>query len=387
MLTPYRRHLRRCPHRLEGQHFTLCECPVWAYGSDHRGEPVRRSLQTSDWARALERISNWGLAPSPAALEATAPRIKLSKAVDAFLADARARNLKLNTILGYERTLFRLREALPVNVRVPSVDVSALDRFRRSRQIAPRSSATELQILRTFFGWCHEREWVERNPARQLRMPRVDDVATLPFTAEEIEKLIAATDRIFSTNARETPYIRARARAMVYALLYSGLRISDVSLLRRAALDESTRHLTLRITKTGVPLKVQLHPDAVQALVTLPAQNPEYFFWTGRGAPDRCAKNMWRTIKRLGALAGVENAHPHRFRDTFAVDLLTHGADIWTVQELLGHESVKTTQKHYAHFVVAHQARLDAATATLDFEPKTRRPVLMHPLQNRSGNA
>jgi integrase/recombinase XerD len=139
--------------------------------------------------------------------------------------------------------------------------------------------------------------------------------------------------------------------------------------------------------KTGVPLKVLLHPDAAQCLTSLPVQNPEYFFWTGRGQLIRCGKNIRRTIQRLGVLAGVAHAHPHRFRDTFAVQLLTNGADIRTVQLLLGHTSLKTTERHYAHFVAAHQAILDTAAATLDFRPKTARPLLVHSPKRRRRNA
>ncbi len=61
------------------------------------------------------------------------------------------------------------------------------------------------------------------------------------------------------------------------------------------------------------------------------------------------------------------SGHPHRFRDTFSVRLLELGNTLHTVQLLLGHTSIKTTEKHYAPFVKSFQAHLDAATAGLDF--------------------
>ena len=266
---------------------------------------------------------------------------------------------------------------------VNSIDVIALDGFRSKRTVKPRTARKEISQMRTFFAWCKVRKWIDDNPAKLLGMPKVNDVATLPFSADEIRRLLDACDQIGSRDSTAVPYIRRRSRALLYALLYSGLRISDVVKLKRSALDESSRHLTLRTKKTDHPIKVQLHPDAVKALVTLPAKNPAYFFWTGRGSTETYAKNMWRTIQRLGELAKIENAHPHRFRDTFAVELLTQGADIRTVQMLLGHDSVRTTEKHYAHFVAAHQALLDSATARLNFEPKAARPVLVHTRKNR----
>jgi integrase len=185
----------------------------------------------------------------------------------------------------------------------------------------------------------------------------------------------------------EDAYIRQRARALVWALIYSGLRVGDVAQLRRAQLEPSG-HLVLRVEKTGVPLKVLLHADAIRDLESLPANggNTKYFFWTGRGKVSTITGSLRRTIDRLGKLAGV-HAHPHRFRDTFAVELLTQGADIRTVQKLLGHESVRTTELHYAHFVKAHQDLLDRATATLDFRPKPARPLLVKPVKNRRRNA
>jgi integrase/recombinase XerD len=190
---------------------------------------------------------------------------------------------------------------------------------------------------------------------------------------------------ISSDNPEGTDYVRRRARALVYTLLYSGLRISDVAALERSALDTATRHLTLRVLKTGVRQKVLLHPNAAAALTSLPAQHPKYFFWTGNGDIETCIKNLRRTVQRLGTIAKV-HAHPHRFRDTFAVELLTNGADIRTVQQLLGHTSVRTTEKHYAHFVAAHQALLDSAAATLDFERGNGGPLLVHTGGNRRRN-
>jgi site-specific recombinase XerD len=385
MLTPHRRHLKACEHGNKGWNYTPCNCPIWCDGIVG-AKRVTVSLRTTNWDRALRRIKALERGEEIGFEIVDAATRTLGDCIDGFLKDMESRNARESTLRSYRGTFAHLKTAMSAERPVAHVDVEAVGAYRNSRNIKPRTARKELEHLRAFFAWCQDRKWISDNPARRLRMPLAEDVATLPFSPEEVGKLIAACDHISGSNPSTTPYIRRRARALVYTLLYSGLRIGDVGLLRRSALDEDTRHLTVRTTKTGVPLKVRLHPDAAKALLTLPARNPVYFFWTGRGDSKRCAKNMWRTIRRLGNLAGVKNARPHRFRDTFAVELLTQGADIRTVQQLLGHESVRTTEKHYAHFIAVHQALLDSATAKLNFEPKPARPVLVNSRKNACRN-
>lgn len=383
LITTYRRHLATCPHLAKGQHYTMCDCPVWAYGTLPSGQTIRTSLRTTDWLRALRRIEILKRGGEDNSLIDTVT--KLSDATKRFLQDGRARKLRGTTLALYGYVFGHLEKFCGANYPLTAIDTAQLDRFRAQRGIMPSTQRKEIGFLRAFFAWCVDRGWISKNPAKRVRLPQVTEIATLPFTNKEVLKLLAACDQISSDDPAETAYVRKRARALLYVLLYSGLRISDVAKLRRDALDPKTRHLTLRVMKTGVALKVLLHGDATQALETLPALNPTYFFWSGQGLEITCVKNLGRTIKRLGKLATVR-ARPHRFRDTFAVELLSNGTDIRTVQLLLGHESVRTTEKHYAHFVAAHQALLDTAAATLDFQPKTRRPLLVKPLQHARRN-
>lgn len=385
MLTAHRRHLPDCPHLSKGWNYTLCDCPVWCDGRIGAGPRLRKSLNTTDWARALRRMAAWERGEDAPESSRGSGRT-IAQAAAAFLESRRQQNLKASSIASYART-FRHVEAMIGKEPVADVQVATIEAYLDSRQIAPRTRRKELEYLRAFFAWCLDRGWIAGNPARRIRPPRIDDIATLPFTPEEIIQMLEAAERMVGMWTEDTPLVRRRARALVLTLLYSGLRVGDVAQLRRAALERSG-HLVLRIMKTGVPLKVLLHPDAVAALEALPAPggNPTYFFWSGNGDIDDCSKSLWRTVARIGKLAGV-HAHPHRFRDTFAVELLTRGVDIRTVQQLLGHESIKTTEKHYAHFVAAHQLILDSAVSSLDFRPKSGRPVAVSPLKNRRRNS
>lgn len=354
-ITPYRRHLRTCEHQHRGQNFTLCACPIWGDGT-LGGKRWRRSLKTSDWEQALRCIRTLTLtAPSDQ------PKSKALQQIAAeYLAECSARNVRESTIKSYRRTLATLPD-----VRLSQITTATISEWRMFRDVAPSTQRKELEHLRFFFAWCRKRKLLAENPLEGIAPPRVDQVPTMPYTQEQVEALLAACAQIASDNPEETPYIRRRARAFLLLLLYSGLRRSDAAVLRRSALN-ADGYLFLRMEKTRQPLKVQLPPDVARELRALPAENPDYFFWTGVSKPSTVAGNLWRTIKRVGAIANVD-ATTHRFRDTFACRLLEHGHDIRTVQKLLGHTSVRTTEKHYAPWVQSHQKLLDSATATLDF--------------------
>jgi integrase/recombinase XerD len=377
-ISTYRRHLKTCPHAAKGIGWSLCDCPIWAYGTLPSGQKIRKSLGTASREKANEiadmleagRDPYWlQQAPDPAPAQRT-----VGDAVTAFLETWERNGAKPSTLVAYRHTF----QHLPQSVALAGLNVEA---HAATRKVKPSTLRKELLHLRTWLGWCVERGWVQENAAKKVRVPREATLTTLPFTSEEVTRLLAACDRILQQ------CWRPRTRALILTLLYTGLRISDVARLRRSALD-GDGYLTLRVLKTGVPIKLLLHPSAREALNALPPiEQGVYFFWSGDSKLATVISHLETTVRRVGKLADVENAHPHRFRDSFAVELLTRGADIRTVQMLLGHTSVRTTEKHYAHFVAAHQELLDSASARLDFQPKPGRPLLVKPLHNRMRNA
>ncbi len=116
--------------------------------------------------------------------------------------------------------------------------------------------------------------------------------------------------------------------------------------------------LFLYTAKTGTPVYCPLPPCVVEALSAIPEGT--YFFWTGFSTPKTAAGNWQSSLKRLFILAGIPDGHPHRFRDTFSVELLLAGVPIERVSILLGHQSVRITEKHYVPWVRARQEQLEA---------------------------
>jgi integrase/recombinase XerD len=149
-----------------------------------------------------------------------------------------------------------------------------------------------------------------------------------------------------------------RLRAFILFARYSALRIGDAASCDVDRL--SGNRLFLYTQKTGVPVYVPLPPCVVEALDACPRTSERYWFWTGVGSKETLAGNWRRTFRRLCEIACVKGGHPHRFRDTLAVELLLDGVLIERVSKLLGHSSVRITERDYAHWVQARQTQLES---------------------------
>lgn len=116
-----------------------------------------------------------------------------------------------------------------------------------------------------------------------------------------------------------------------------------------------------RRTKTGTDVAVVIPPAVSADLLTVPNDHPDYFFWqTGRGKEQSAVTNWQHDLRAMFRGAGMPAGHPHQLRDTFAVALLEKGVPLEEVSMLLGHESVKTTERHYSPWITRRQNRANA---------------------------
>lgn len=362
MLTIYRRHRKSCSHRNEGRKYRRCYCPIWMDGF-LGDEEIRESLQTRDWQKAQEIVRQWEAEGLRSSEPAHSQPVTIHEASQKFLADAEARKLNEATIYKY-RLLFRQIEnfAERRGLRfVEQLDVDTLGMFRAEWHDSPRSSLKKLERLRAFFHFAEKRKWVEGNPASELKAPRVPARPTMPFTHEEMTRVIAALDFYADRTARNGRANAHRLRSLVFLLRYSGMRIGDAISL---STDRITgNRLFLYTAKTGVPVYTVVPDFVVRILESTPRMTERYYFWSGAGK-FYTAVRVWETrLRKLFGLAKMPGGHAHRFRDTFAVELLLAGVPLERVSMLLGHQSVRVTERHYAPWVRSRQEQLEADVA------------------------
>lgn len=329
---------------------------VWWMRGSLRGEQVRRSLDTRNQETAytrirdLERAADGGLAPAT-----------LADLRDGFLSGYHG-----ETRRRYAWLLDQLASSIPERRFIYEITVGDLEVFLAGRQLHPNTVRRDIQALRAVWRYAVEHDLTTRNVAQKLRLPPEVPAETLPFMRAELESMRRAIATMRAGTAPQPERDRAlrrRVTAQFLTLLYTGLRRRDVALLRRSAVREG--RLIVRTSKKGTTVSLALKPELLAALRRLPAGG-DYFFWTGRGRRETAASNLARTFTRVMRRAGVRG-HLHRFRDTFAVELLIAGTDIRLVSKLLGHTSIRTTEKHYAPWVAAFQRQADEAVQRLDF--------------------
>jgi site-specific recombinase XerD len=307
------------------------------------------------------------------------PVVTIADAMRDYLKDCRSRKLAESTLTSYDNALIAFREYCAAR-GIRDMRGLRLEDFRghrNSRDVAATTQRKEIEHLRAFCAFSLDHDWIDANFAKKLKPPKDTGPVTLPFEPHEIHSLLDACGMIVNNFKASAERARLRARALLLLMLYGGFRVSDAVSLERTRLGADGKILMYAM-KTGVPLYVKLHADCVDALRALPIES-KHFLWSGKSKLTTATGSARRTVECISKIADVK-ARPHRFRDTFAVELLLAGEDIRTVQLLLGHESVATTEKHYAPFVKRFQDRMDSATAKLHFgRPIVDVPAQPHP--------
>jgi len=377
MLSVYSRHYPPCPS--DDINYKRCRCPKWingVLGSD--GPFIRRSAKTRSWEKAeefkreLEAEYETKENDDRDAVAVTSEKVSVKDAVMRFLKSKRNENLadstidKLKTIFEKQFLSWATESRLK---HLEDITTADLEAFRDTWEDGPLAKKKKQERLIGFFYYSLRLGWIKSNPAVSLGRIRADGPPTDYFPKHEFDHIIDATYIYQPKGWVECRNQATRLRILTLLMRWSGLAIRDAVTLERRRLNDKDE-LFLYRAKTGNPVYVPLPPNVAEALRTIPpgpTPNPRYFFWSGNGSPKSVVGNWQRSFRRLFKISDLrredgtpKRCHPHMFRDTFAVEMLLAGVPLEQVSILLGHKSVKITEKHYAPWVKARQELLAA---------------------------
>jgi integrase/recombinase XerD len=357
VLTIYRRHKKACKHRKEGRKYRRCRCPIWADGFLDETE-IRMALHTQDWEKAQQMVREWEA--EGARVDSKAQPITIKQAVDDFLADAKSRKLQERTIYKYRFLLDQLLAFAQLQGMrfLKELDAPALRKFRVTWKDNNLAALKKLERLRSFLRFACDNAWLAENPAKKLSNPRVTARPTLPFSHDEMIRILAAATKGIGESRPEGRDNARRLRALVLLLRYSGLRIGDAVSCSVERLSEGK--LRLYTQKTGTHVHCPLPEFVAEELDSIAMKGERHWFWTANCKLKTAVTDWQARLRTMFEDAKVTDGHAHRFRDTFAVELLLEGVPLERVSIMLGHSSIRVTEKHYAPWVRERQEQTEA---------------------------
>jgi integrase/recombinase XerD len=256
------------------------------------------------------------------------------------------KGLAANTLDSYRRDLAHFGRFL---ADTPPSEVST-DRLRsyldalREAKLSNRSIARHVTTLKGFFGYLTEERHLSFNPAELLSSPRIGSSLPKYLSHQSVEQLLQPAGESAATGLRD--------RAMLDLLYATGVRVSELIKIRLGELDFDQGILQV----TGKGNKQRLIPVGREALASVQGYCTEErptilkgrvsasLFVTARGG-GMTRQGFWKLLKTHGRAAGISSPlSPHVLRHTFATHLLEGGADLRSVQAMLGHTDIGTTQ-------------------------------------------
>ncbi|WP_342637102.1 site-specific tyrosine recombinase XerD [Fusibacter bizertensis] len=258
------------------------------------------------------------------------------------------KKLSENTLLSYKRDLkFFGRYLEEYNVTSSFLTVSQVDLmtyviYLKKSGKANATISRFVASLRTFYSFLHHRGFIESNPSLELEAPKLDRKMPQVLTLPEVERLLARPDIRTSIGKRD--------KAMIELLYATGIRVSELISLTLSDVNTTMGYVKCKgSNKTRVIPLGSMASRAIDIYLkdgrTHMVSGDEEALFVNYYGKKLTRQGFWKVIKRHSEEAGIHKSiTPHTLRHSFAFHLVQNGADLKSVQEMLGHSDVATTQ-------------------------------------------
>lgn len=267
------------------------------------------------------------------------------------------RGYSSNTVDSYRRDIYKFQEYMKKeNASFNDVESNLIRNFLLEETlngISKRSSQRRLVAMRRFYEWMLKEGKVKFNPFKIITSPKLDK--TLPDFLHQEE-----IDQLFEEDSKREDFLALRDHAILELLYASGLRVSELVSLTLESLNPNQR--TIRVKGKGnkeriVPYSIEckkaldkyINECRNEIIAKNKIENPTNALFLNSRGEGITTRGVEYILKSIEKKIGMElDLHPHKMRHSFATHLLDEGVDLRVIQEILGHESLETTQV-YTH--------------------------------------
>ena len=256
-----------------------------------------------------------------------------------------------NTEVSYERDLkkmmryFEGEQHITEVSRITETNLNSYMLYLENRHFAPSTVSRSVASMRAFFQYLTRERVIDKDPSEHLKPPKVEKKMPEVLTVREVDLLLAQP-------SQETPK-GIRDKAMLELLYATGIRVSELIHLTWPDVNLSMGYITCRerdkerVIPFGSVARRALHHYLADARkVFVGDQETEVLFTNCSGKP-MSRQGFWKILKGYAASAGIEkDITPHTLRHSFAAHLIQNGADVRSVQEMMGHSDISTTQMY-----------------------------------------
>ncbi len=271
------------------------------------------------------------------------------------------RNLSSHTIRNYLSDLYLFRSFLESSGNVMNTEginpliLRSYMAYLKKKGLRSTTVARKLATLRSFFQHMTEEGWVDQNPAQVVSTPKQEKRLPICLTVDDAQRLINQAEPILSEAPPSEPLWQAlRNRAILETFYSTGMRISELVALKKEDIDFQAE--LVRVFGKGKKERVvpigERAIGVLKEFLQLEPVSREAIFCNRKGAA-LTTRSVHRIVKRFMQKIDRPSGSPHTLRHSFATHLLEGGADLRSVQEMLGHASLSTTQR-YTHLQFDH---------------------------------
>ena len=253
-----------------------------------------------------------------------------------------------NTILSYKRDLEKFMAFLGTQsisdlASVNETTMNAYILMMEQEQFATSTISRNIAALKSFFDYLERNERYQSNPAARLKAPKIEKKTPEVLTVAEVTRLL---EQPAGRNNKEL-----RDKAMLELMYATGIRVSELVSLTVNDINVQAGYIRCsergreRIIPIGSVARISLRQYLKQARPAMLADDNSSILFPNCSGQPMSRQGFWKILKQYAAKAGIEaDITPHTLRHSFAAHLLENGADLRSVQEMLGHSDISTTQ-------------------------------------------